>query len=70
MSARTSFQSICRGMGQNVSPLASSCVSSDIAKINDRVGVKLDVVIVSPPVSCSTCVTSASASASTSLLLT
>ena len=34
---------------------------SDIAKINDRIGVKLHVVIVSPPVSSSTCVTSASA---------
>ena len=30
-------------------------VKSDIAKPNKRVGVKLDVVIVSPPVSCSTC---------------
>lgn len=28
MSARTSFQSICRGVGQNVGPLASSGVSS------------------------------------------
>ena len=28
MSARTSFQSICRGVGQNVRPLASSWVSS------------------------------------------
>ena len=34
---------------------------SDIAKINDRIGVKLHVVIVSPPVSSSTCVMSASA---------
>ena len=34
---------------------------SDIAKINNRVGVKLDVVIIYPPVSCSTYVTSASA---------
>ena len=28
MLARTSFQSICRGVGQNVRPLASSWVSS------------------------------------------
>ena len=58
MSARTSFKSICWGVGQNVRPLARSWVSScetesDIAKIDNRVGVKLDVVIVSPPVSCS-----------------
>ena len=63
-SAPTSFQSICRGVGQNVSPLASSWVSScesHIAKIDNRVGVKLDVVVVCPPVPCGTLVTSTSA---------
>ena len=28
VTARTSFQTICHGVGQNVSPLGSSCVSS------------------------------------------
>ena len=66
MLARTSFQSIWRGVGQNCKthglwlvPGSRLVKEWHQAKINNRFGVRLDVVIVSLPLSCSRYVTSA-----------